>query len=165
MKGHLDTLKSRIDEKVQEAREEAIATLKTMQVRMRSMDECKKLPEVRTTELDKPFKELADYITQQPLIAVINDKLRYFEDIGYQKVLARMLKMATPATENPGDKKKPEDGQGHVGEVEVEYIHSRHIRVSYDKAWLADESDVDRYIESLRNALLEEIAKGKKVQI
>jgi hypothetical protein len=35
----------------------------------------------------------------------------------------------------------------------------------FDKAWLADETDVERYLESMRQALLDEIRKGKRIQI
>jgi hypothetical protein len=45
------------------------------------------------------------------------------------------------------------------------YVHSRNLHVAYDKAWLADENDVDRYLTSLRETLLKEIQQGRKVQI
>lgn len=63
---------------------------------MQSMDEYKKLPEVRAAELDAPYKELVDHFNQQPLIAVINDRMRYFEEQGYQTLLAKMVEMANP---------------------------------------------------------------------
>ena len=47
----------------------------------------------------------------------------------------------------------------------IEYVPSRSVKVSFDKAWLADETDVERYLESMREALLEEIRKGKRIQI
>ncbi len=47
----------------------------------------------------------------------------------------------------------------------VEYVNVRQVRASYDKAWLADEADVMHYLESMRKALLDEIRKGKRVQI
>jgi len=37
--------------------------------------------------------------------------------------------------------------------------------VQFNKAWLADKADVDRYLESMREALLEEIRKGRRIQI
>lgn len=45
------------------------------------------------------------------------------------------------------------------------YVPSRSVKVSFDKAWLADETDVERYLESMREALLDEIRKGKRIQI
>jgi hypothetical protein len=50
-------------------------------------------------------------------------------------------------------------------EPRIEYVSSRAVKVSFNKAWLANEADVDRYLESMREALLEEIRKGKRIQI
>ena len=44
-------------------------------------------------------------------------------------------------------------------------FNSRSIRVPFDKAWLADEADVDRYLAALREAMMKEISAGKRVQI
>ena len=50
-------------------------------------------------------------------------------------------------------------------EPPIEYVPSRSVQVPFDKAWLADETDVDRYLKSMREALLEEIRKGKRIHI
>jgi len=50
-------------------------------------------------------------------------------------------------------------------EPRIEYVPSRSLKVSFDKAWLADETDVERYLESMRKTLLDEIRKGKRIQI
>ena len=99
---------------------------------------------------------------------MINDRLRYFEEQGYQKILASMVDLATPrpiatpatATTKPGDETPPAPPKS-----KVEYVHVRQVRASYNKAWLADETDVERYLESMREALLGEIRKGKRVQV
>ena len=44
-------------------------------------------------------------------------------------------------------------------------MSSSTIKVTFAKAWLADEADVDRYLDSMRQALLEEIRKGKRIQV
>jgi hypothetical protein len=54
---------------------------------------------------------------------------------------------------------------GTLDEPKVEYVPSRNIQVDFDKAWLADASDVERYVESMRKALLKAISDGKRVQI
>ncbi len=159
----LDELQTAIDQKVQKVRSQAIATLTTMQSRMQSMDEYKKIPEVRATELDSPYKELIDHINQQKLIAVINDRMRYFEEQGYQTLLAKMVELATP-TPQPGPTGSSADAS-QVAEQKIEYIPTRNIKVSFDKAWLADEADVDEYLNKLRDALLKEIEEGKRIQI
>ncbi|WP_419599907.1 BREX system P-loop protein BrxC [Thiolapillus sp.] len=163
LKTHLDTLKQKIDKEVGVVRQQAITQLDAMQTRMQSMDEYKKLPEVRAAELDLPYKALIDHINLQKLIAVINDSLRYFEEQGYQTLLANMVEMAAPKPEPvEADEEKP---KSRVAEPKVEYISTRKIRVAFDKAWLADEADVDEYLQQLREALLREIKVGKRIQI
>ena len=50
-------------------------------------------------------------------------------------------------------------------EPRIEYVPGSAVKVSFGKAWLADETDVDRYLEAMREALLEEIRKGKRIQV
>lgn len=168
IKLQVDALAEKVSQAVQQTRMRAKETLQTMQARMQSMDEYQKLPQERQAELDKPYQELISHVETQPLIAVINDRLRYFEEQGYQKILARMVDLATPrpiatpatATTKPGDETPPAPPKS-----KVEYVNVRQVRASYNKAWLADETDVERYLESMREALLGEIRKGKRVQV
>jgi hypothetical protein len=73
-----------------------------------------------------------------------------------------------PAPE-PGKTATPDEGTKPTPpakpEPRIEYVPSRSVKVSFDKAWLADETDVERYLESMREALLDEIRKGKRIQI
>ena len=164
----VDSLAEKLNQAVEQTRSQAIETLQTMQTRMQSMDEYQKLPAERQAELDKPYSDLIEHLQQQHLIAVINDRLRYFEEQGYQKLLARMVDLATPKPAlTPADPTSDEedDTPPPAPKPRIEYVNVRQVRATYDKAWLADESDVDRYLESMRQALLEEIAKGKRVQV
>ena len=167
LKSELDAFKQEVDKKVEEISEQAIEKLATMQQRMQSMEEYKKLPEVRMAELDAPYQKLIDHIKQQSLIAVINDKLRYFEEQGYQTLLTRMIELTAPKQHSGSgpSASSVEDNNKHIKEPRPEYISSRKINVAFDKAWLADETDVDCYLKSMREALMAEIRKGKRVQI
>jgi hypothetical protein len=167
MKNDLDALQQEVDKKVEEIREQAVGKLKTMQKRMQAMDEYKKLPDVRMAELDAPYQELIDHIKRQDLIAVINDRLRYFEEQGYQKLLTRIIDLTAPKVVSgaAASGSSEEDNDEHTKEPRPKYIASRNISVAFDKALLTDEGDVDRYLESMRKALLEEIRKGNRIQI
>lgn len=153
----LSSLSEELEISVNNALASAVDILRSMQTRMRAMDEYKKLPDVRQAELDQPYQQLIADLERQSLIAVIKDRLRYFEEQGYQKLLAKMVEMATPKpeTEYPTDDQAPKP----------EYVHARQIQAAYDQAWLANEADVDRYLASMREALLNEISKGKRIQI
>jgi hypothetical protein len=109
------------------------------------------------------------------LIAVIRDTLRRFEETEYQRLLSRMTTWAQPTPEPERTPEAETDGEqaGVISPAQsqprdptpIQYVPSRSVRVSFDKAWLADESDVERYLKSMREALLDEIRKGKRIQI
>jgi len=123
-------------------------------------------------QISRPFNEFSQSIERHKLIAVIRDSLRCFEESDYQRLLSKMATLAQPtpqdktgqgnqtSTPNPETAVKPE-----IQEPRIEYVPSRSVRVSFNKAWLADESDVDRYLESMREAMLAEIRNGKRIQI
>ena len=167
IKSQLDALAQEIDKKVAEVRTQAIEKLKTLQQRMQGLEEYKKLPDVRMAELDAPYQDLIEHIKQQSLIAVINDRLRYFEEQGYQKLLDKILALVAPKPSiATGDLVTPEPGSNSPVKVTTsQSVLSRNINVAFDKAWLVNENDVDSYLEAMRKALLEEIRKGKRIQI
>jgi hypothetical protein len=43
------------------------------------------------------------------------------------------------------------------------FINASQIKVSYPRPYLAEEADVDQYVNELRKTLMAEIAAGKKV--
>ncbi|TXS94756.1 BREX system P-loop protein BrxC [Parahaliea aestuarii] len=165
LKSDLDAAKARLDDAIQKARSDALQVLQSMQSRMQSMDEYKALPEVRREEVDKPYRDLAEDIARQHLIAVVNDRLRYFEDTGYQKVLAKMVELASPKPKETPGSQPSDDRPPEVDEPILEYVQARKIRVPYDKAWLASEEDLDNYLKVLRQQLLNELAQGKRIQV
>lgn len=167
IKSELDALAQEIDKQVAEVRTQAIEKLKTLQQRMQGLEEYKKLPDVRMAELDAPYQELIDHIKQQSLIAVINDRLRYFEEQGYQKLLDKILALVAPKPSiETGDLDTPELGSNSPVKVTTsQSVLSRNINIAFDKAWLVNENDVDNYLDAMRKALLEEIHKGKRIQI
>lgn len=167
LKGQLDSLQAQIDDKVTETKETAVATLTTMQQRMHGMAEYQALPEPRQTELDKPFRDMLQSIEQERLIAVIKDRIRYFEEDGFQRLMKQMLVLtgrgATPPASAGSD--APENS-GDVSDTRTPaYVHIRRLQVSYDRPVLESEDDVARYLDSLRESLLKQIGQGRTVQI
>jgi hypothetical protein len=167
IKSELDALAQEIDKQVQEVRTQAIEKLKTLQLRMHGLEEFQKLPDVRMAELDAPYQELIEHIKQQSLIAVINDRLRYFEEQGYQKLLDKILVLvATKPTIATGNvDAKEQDDNPPAKQTATQSVLSRNINIAFGKAWLVNENDVDSYLEAMRKALLEEIRNGKRIQI
>lgn len=140
--------------------------------RMCSMAEFAELTPEQQEQITRPFSEFALSVERQKLIAVIRDNLRSFEESDYHRLLSKMTSWAQPTQElmPSGQNKqfptlKPDSDTAAVKpEPRIEYVSCRSVRVSFDKAWLADESDVECYLEALREALLAEIRIGKRIQ-
>jgi len=163
LKAKLDALKQRVDQQVSEARTKAQGILDDLQQRLHNMPEYQKLPAERTEELNAPFKELKEHLAQQKLIAVINDRLRYFEEQGYQKLLDRMFDLLTP---KPDPEKDTDGGKLEgVKETRPAYVAARQMRVPFDKPLLTTAEDVEAYLDVLRGALLGQIRNGKSIRV
>jgi len=165
-----EKLKAQIEAEIAKAKE-MIAALKGSLCGMAEFD---KLSVEQQEQISQVFREFNLAIERHKLIAVIRDTLRRFEESEYQRLLSQITAWAQPVptpkpTPEPGGMVTPREGAKPTPPAtpkpHIEYVPSRAIKVPYDKAWLADETDVDRYLESMRAVLLEEIRKGKRIQI
>lgn len=158
LKSLTEQVEKEIGEKVKAEQATAVQAVGSMETRLQGMDEYQQLSEEQKAELTQSFAGCCKQIENSPLVAVIRDTLRRFEESDYQALLAKMCRWAVP---NPTEK----SGEPAVHEEAVEYVAARSINVPFDKAWLADEADVDRYLAEARKAYLEAINSGKRVQI
>jgi len=170
----VETLQDKVTSKIEQEIGRAKDTVGALKDRLIGMAEFEALTEEQQEQITRPFSDFSGNIERQKLIAVIRDILRRFEESDYQRLLSQMTSWAQPAPksepapEPPGTATPDEDVKPTPPakpEPRIEYVPSRTVKVSFDKAWLADETDVDRYLESMREALLEEIRKGKRIQI
>lgn len=163
-KSDLEALKKKIDDTLQDEVENAGKRIAALEKRLRGAPDFEKLTPDRQEQIVAEFRKTIDEIKGQNLIAVIRDTARQFEESGYKRQLSRMTEWQTRAA-TPAH--SPGGGPGVAPEPapRIEYVSSSSLIVSFDKPWLADESDVDRYVASMRNALLAEIRSGKRVQV
>ncbi|MGR3303630.1 MAG: BREX system P-loop protein BrxC [Candidatus Scalindua sp.] len=164
-KSLMDSLDSKIAGYLKQEKLEAKRRIDSMKERMEGMGEFAKLSINQQSQLLKPFDQFLQTLECQTLFAVIRDMLRRFEESDYQRILGQMCELGQP---------KPDGASGAEGkgaatagktEPKVEYIALRSINLDFDKAWLADEADVDRYLASLKEKILKEIKNGKRIQI
>ena len=47
--------------------------------------------------------------------------------------------------------------------IAASYVNASDIKVAYPRPYLAEEADVDQYVNELRRTLMAEVAAGKKV--
>lgn len=170
----VETLLEKVTAQIEAEIAKAKETVAALKGRLCGMAEFGALNGEQQERITAPFNEFNAAIERQKLIAVIRDTLRRFEESDYQRQLSQMTSWAQPApapepAPNPGGTATPDESAKTaspvVAEPRIEYVPSRAVKVSFDKAWLADETDVERYLESMREALLEEIRNGKRIQI
>ncbi len=150
---------------------EAVLALKD---RLCSMVEFGALTGDQQGQIANSFNEFDAAIESQRLIANIRANLHRFEENEYQRLLSQMTIWAQPVLTPepavvPGGTSAPDVGIKLTPpaklEPRIEYVPSRSIKIPFNKAWLADATDVEHYLESMREALMEEIRKGKRIQI
>ena len=132
--------------------------------RLASMAEYADLTVVQQAELRRPFDELKRTIERQTLVAVVRDTLRRFDSDDYSKHLAQMAAWSAQAHTKAVDDRGA-DGEKKIIEPRVEYVAQAGLKVPFDKAWLADEADVDAYLAALKAAMMTVIEAGKRVQV
>ncbi len=174
VKMQVETLQEKVTAQIEAEIAKAKETVAALKDRLCGMTEFGALNGEQQEQITRPFNEFNAAIERQKLIAVIRDTLRRFEESDYQRLLSQMTSWAQPAptpepAPEPGETAKPDEGTKPTPpakpEPRIEYVPSRSVKVSFDKAWLADETDVERYLESMREALLDEIHKGRRIQI
>lgn len=172
VKTQVETLHEKVTAQIEAEITKARETVAALKTRMEGMTEFSALNGDQREKLILPFREFNTSIERQKLIAVIRDTLHRFEESDYQYLLSKMTSWTQPAPEpapEPGTTATPDAGTKPTlppkPEPRIEYVPSRSVKVSFNKAWLADETDVERYLESMREALLDEIRKGKRIQI
>jgi hypothetical protein len=151
-----DRVEKEIAESVKTESDEAVKSIVSMQDRMQSMDEFARLNADQKSQLALVFANCRKQVENAKLMAVIRDTVRRFEEKEYQALLARMNRWATPVEA---------EKDGRVKEGSNLYMAVRTIAVPFDKAWLADEADVERYLVAMREVLLAEVRSGKRIQI
>jgi hypothetical protein len=168
VKTSVDSLQQKVADQLAHEIEKASETSIALMRRIQAMDEFNALPSDRQAQLTQPFAAFMQENERHKLIAVIRDSLRRFEEDEYPKLLAR-LGNETTRSETQERKADPErtneESKNKDRQPEIEYVASRSVQISFGKAWLANESDVERYLDAMREALLKEIHAGKRIQI
>lgn len=174
VKTQVEILQEKVTAQLEAEIARAKETAAALKGRLCGMAEFSALNGDQQEQVTRSFNEFNAAIERQKLIAVIRDTLRRFEESDYQRLLSQMTSWAQPAPTpepepQPGQTATPDAGTKPTPQAKpeprIEYVPSRSVKVSFDKAWLADETDVERYLESMREALLDEIRKGKRIQI
>jgi len=168
VKTQVETLQEKVTTQIEAEIANAKETVAALKGRIEGMAEFNALSGEQQEQVTRPFNEFDAAIERQKLVAVIRDTLRRFEETEYQQQLALMTRFCGSGSEESdtgNSESGTSDDNAETSTAQIDYVGLRALHVSYDKAWLADESDVEAYIEAIRNALLEAIKEGKRVNL
>ena len=168
IKGQLDALQQKITDQRERETGTATTAINALESRLRSMTEFAALPSDKQAQLAEPFLKATQGIVGQKRIAMIRDLHHRFEEQDYPQLLAQLESWSRPAA--PIQPNQPASSGSQNPPVttpaaQPQIVTGRSITVPFDKAWLADEADLNRYLDALREAWLKEIKDGKRVQI
>lgn len=159
LKPDLYALKDKVDLHILKERKAVIA----------SVDECAEKV-AQTTEFRALTPEQQDKVRRSldthkagldavTMIPILRDRANGARFSLMQQVLADIARMAQPATPaTPGF-----DERQAPAPKPLAYINASDIKVNYSKPYLAEESDVQAYVEEMKQSLLAQIRAGKRV--
>jgi len=160
MKSKLDSLRATLELQISTEQAAARAEIKGLQGKLEALPEYPGLPDHEkqtiTAEIDKTLAA----IDQARLIAVIREKVTSFKSTQYPGLLGRITAQRSKPT-NEGN--AGGFGEKPVSQPQTEYVQAANIRVDFDKPYLTDETDVDAYVDRLRETLTKEVRAGKRI--
>jgi len=171
VKSRLSSLEDKVSEVRRKEVESVLNKVDVLKNRLLSMPEFLDLSPEKQRQMADPFDNLHRTVESEPLIPVIRDSLSQFEKRKYVELLSTMTAQsrknsATTLEESDTVSGEAPSKEGSAEEVpSISYVRKDSLRISFDKPWLADESDVERYLDSVRDALLKEIYEGKRIQV
>ncbi|MEZ4731589.1 MAG: BREX system P-loop protein BrxC, partial [Caldilineaceae bacterium] len=167
------TLKDGLEAKVTAQLSSELAKAKEMmaklQNRVTDMPAFAQLSADQQQQIGGSFGDFIGLLERQKLIAVIRERIRNFEEIEYPRLLTRVNGWIhpTPITPVPVPETAPikAEEDNKLAEGGSTYVLSTSFHILFDKCYLADETDVERYLIAMREALLTEIRAGKRIQL
>ncbi len=160
-----DSLRQRLEILAGDARKAAEAAVTARIEKLKGIPGYDELSDGQRKEIDSVVDETIEQIRSQPIIAVVREAAARFESSGYTGILKKVTAWIAPrpapaqSTGSGGADREPE------WESPVEFIGLNHLKVSFDKPWLATSEDVDRYIDQLRESMLRAVSEKKRITL
>ncbi|MDE0128453.1 MAG: BREX system P-loop protein BrxC [Gammaproteobacteria bacterium] len=157
VKTDMEALGKSINAAIKHELGEAGRRVAALRERLCAQPEYAALSDGRKARLTAPFEEFPRSIENKPLIAVIRETARRFEEADYRSQLEQMAAWAKP------DRVDEKGQKSETGTPVV--VAAARLPVRFDKALLSDAADVESYVSALRDAMLNEINSGRRISV
>jgi len=151
-----DTLSKKLIDKIDEEKSSAKRAIEQSIKKLKEKEDYSKLKKDQQSSILSPLEQELAKVKTSNYIANVRDIEARVVDILLTKQLNEMLRLARPVVD---------EGRGDAAEPQVQYIKRSHVKAKFDKTELKTESDVDEYVESLREAMKEQIKKNRRIEL
>ncbi|MFN8577958.1 MAG: BREX system P-loop protein BrxC [Candidatus Sericytochromatia bacterium] len=162
-KSALDNIKDLLNQQISKEREESLARVEQFIKRFEDNYEFETLTDSQKEEIVKPFNQVKNRIPNERLISDIRYKVENDLNDIYQRQLVLLNRFI--------EEKKPKPVNDNVADQEVkpiiktEIVQLNKVLPRFKKLTLDNEDDVNSYIETLKNSLLQEVRSNKKISL
>lgn len=168
LKEKIEALKTTIENKLAEEKEIAQEQLNEVKQLITSMEEYAVLSEDKKARVKEVFDRCRENIRNQKLIVIVKNAVENFKDGDYKTLLANITLWAKPQEEPKVEVQVQDDDAPAIEESKVVqpiFVVAKGIKTNYSKPLISSESEVEEYINSLKEAYLQQIKEGKKIQL
>lgn len=177
---NIQSLKSKLDKVIEDEKLTATQKVESLLQKLSQYDGYIALSDSHKLSVQRSFETAKQQVNDQTLIAVIRHAPSQFENDQYSVLLQQIEEWNTPvpviseppATFNCEESESDTSGQSveplkpvTPPKPKVEIVGARDLPVSFNKPLLESEADIDAYLESYKQALVNTVNQGKKVRI
>ncbi|WP_296939661.1 BREX system P-loop protein BrxC [uncultured Marivita sp.] len=160
LKSDLYGLKDRVELTVLEERKAVIAAVEECAAKVTQTPEFQALPPDDQAHIKRNIDSHKSGLDSVKMIPILRDRANGAKLDLLPRILAeveRLSRPAAPAQPNPGM------GETPAPAPQPTYVNASEIKVGFAKPYLAEEADVEQYVQEMKKTLLEQIRAGKKV--
>lgn len=165
LKADLLQLKEALELKLLEERKSARAAMEDCRTKVEALEDYANLTDAQRNIICTRIDQMAARIENTPLIPVLRDLCASVRATLLPALLSEIERMRRPAPQPTTPKSGGMEEAAAPPLQPATMIDVGQVRISFAKPYLADESDVEAYIDKMRASLLAEIRAGKKVII
>ncbi len=161
LKSELYALKDKVELDVLKERKAVIAAVDECAEKVAQTAEFQALTPEQQDKIRRSVASHKAGLDAVTMIPILRDRANGARSSLMQQMLAdiaRMTQPPAPTPPDPGMKERPAPAPRPPS-----YVNASDIKVAYPRPYLAEEADVDQYVNELRKTLMAEIAAGKKV--
>jgi len=170
-------LEKALELEISSEKRNAVEKIESLEDRLGHYDGFNALSAEQQADVRKPFDEAKQKINGETLIPAIRDCANQFAQHQYDRILETIEALNAPEPVEPVVQPTP-TGESGVSEPnptpvlpapspkpKAQFVHSKELELTFKKPVLESEADVDAYLESYKQALVDTISQGKKVRV